>query len=265
MAKNPATDTAPPPAHIVSPELWRPILDAELDEGIAALSAFLPKKTASGPSWTRRLARMRDGSAFLLVLQGAPPHFGEWHPGMHNAAAVPMAFTLTDGVRLLQAKDNPEVELARRLALTEKYRAEQAAKRKAAKDAEEAAKAARAKTADEERRFHSAKWSALPAHARALLRFALAIADREPELAADLRLAVAASLRPDDAADFPRAPWWEGIDLTAIPKTLTVEEEHIRAVLASIPSDRLIILRALHGPDDAKIAQHWKRITEQRA
>jgi len=265
MAKT--TTTTPPPVQPIAPDLWRAVADSELSEAIAALSALLPKKTAASPSWTRRLARMRDGSAFLLVLQGAPPHFGEWHPDMNpgGAVAVPMAFTLADGVRLLQAKDNPEVELARRIALMEKHRAEQAAKRQATKDAEAAVKAARAKAADEAKRFHAAAWAALPGPLRAMARLALAVEKREPELAADLRLAVAASLRADDASDFPRAPWWEGIDLTAVPKALTVEEQRDQATIAEIPHDKLVLLRCLVGNEPAAIAKRWREIQERRA
>jgi len=256
--------TAPTPVQPVDPSQWRPIADDELPEAIAELSKHVTKKEASSPAMVRRLARRLDG-AFLLTLNVPPPTLSVWNP-RDGAGSVTMAFRIPDALALLKRADGgPEAELVRRREAVAKFQAKEAEKRRAAKAQEEATKAEKAKRLDEEKRFHAAEWAALPSPMRAMLRLALAIADREPELAADLRLAVAASLRADDAADFPKAPWWEGIDLTAVPKVLTEAEQHQQAVLATIPPDRLVILKCLHGDNPAKIARHWSEIQERRA
>jgi len=262
MAKT--TTTTPPPVQPVDPSQWRRIADSELPEAIAELSKHVTKKEASSPAMVRRLARRLDG-AFLLTLNVPPPTLSVWNP-RDGAGSVTMAFRIPDALALLKRADGgPEAELVRRREAVAKFQAKEAEKRRAAKAQEEASKAEKAKRLDEEKRFHAAAWAGLPAHARALLRFALAIEKLDVETAADARLAVAASLRADDAADFPKAPWWEGIDLTAVPKVLTEAEQHQQAVLATIPHDKMILLKVLCGDNPAAIAKRWTEIVDRRA
>jgi len=262
MAKT--TTTTPPPVQPVDPSQWRRIADSELPEAIAELSKHVTKKEASSPAMVRRLARRLDG-AFLLTLNVPPPTLSVWNP-RDGAGSVTMAFRIPDALALLKRADGgPEAELVRRREAVAKFQAKELEKRRATKDAEAATKAAKAKAADEAKRFHSAEWSALPAPLRTMLRLALVVEKRDAELAADLRLAVAASLRADDASDFPRAPWWEGIDLTAVPKVLTVEEQRDQVTLSEIPPDKLVLLKVLCGDVPAAIAKRWREIQERRA
>lgn len=250
---------------------WRFVGDEEMPAAVAALASVIGKAQSKLPSWQRRLAVTVDGKTHLLVVEACnwkdPNSVCGWvDTDTHATTGTPTALPIPAAAALLASDFNPERELLRRRKLAAALEAKETAKREAKRKADEAAKAAKAKDAAERAQYHAPGWSAMPAPMRAMLRLALAVEKRDAELAADIRASVSAALRPDDEKDFPRALWSAGLDVATLAKMrpLSVAEQRDQVTLSEIPPDRLVILKCLHGADPAKIAAHWRKITEQR-
>jgi hypothetical protein len=171
---------------------------------------------------------------------------------------------LEAGVELLASPYNPEVEIARRLGVCEKHAVEEAAKAKALAKARAEAEAAAAFAAKERTDFKADLWAKLDDLQHFALRLAVAVESRDAKLAASIRSVVNQSIQESVAgipADFPRATWDKGLSFPVPPPRSKRPPlgffGSAASVIATIPKDRLQLLRILHGDNDPKIAKHW--------
>jgi hypothetical protein len=204
----------------------------------------------------RRLAVTADGSQFLLVIDNClqkDPSCINWDDRMPEACkAIPAALPIEAAVQLLNSDQSPEKELQRRRALAAEREAEEAARVRIASEKAHAEAVALNKARQERVDFRADAWEKIPPLQQALARLALAVAERDPKLAADVRAAADA-----DASDFPRGKWWEGL-----PRFM--EALRVADVLASIPEQTRVLLKLQHGPNPAAIVAGWEALQAQR-
>lgn len=225
--------------------------DDEIAAGQQELAKVIGKKDAALPSWTRRLVLAADGT-WLLKVDGIT---GVWpSPG----CGFPIALSIPDAVELLRSAQNPEIALEHARQARAKEAADEAERQRQRKAELARARAAKEKLERERADFKADEWAMLNSFQRLGVRLALAVENRDPELAADIRAAVAASLATDDVGDFPRATWHTGLGLDKLTKTqqqaalMVAEAERDEHIVATVPSADRAHLRLMRGAHNSR-------------
>jgi hypothetical protein len=229
---------------------WRFVNDSEHAAAVAALAKIVGRE-AKLPTWQRRLAVAADGSQFLLVVDSCLQKHSScinWDPLASEALRpIPCALPIEAAVKLLQSPQSPELELQQRLAAAHKREAERAAREAAEAEKFRLKTEAEVKERREQEACRATEWERLTPMERFAARLAVLVESRDKDLAADIRSALDTA---DVASDFPRAQWWTGLDGLMAAK-------HAQAVVASIPTEKLALLRLMHGNDTARLARAW--------
>jgi hypothetical protein len=196
---------------------YRECSDAELKAGLVELEKLIGKKLAASPGWLRRFCVIRSTGNIGCVVTHCRQAMHPDAPWVDSddTHPVPLALPMASAVALLASEKNPEIEWQRRQRLCDEFYAGQDKKQKENR-ARQDAEAAAVRRANKERLdFKAIEWAALSPLQRLILRFALAVADRDPKLAADLRGALNAETADTKGANFPRGQWWEGFAVDA--------------------------------------------------
>lgn len=198
-------------------EQYRTPTDEELKAGLVELEKLIGPKLSKAPGWLRRLVFVKStgniGCVVTHCRQAMHPD-APWRDS-DDLHPIPLALPLAQAVALLASAANPETELARRQRLVDEFDAGQEAKQKANMERQAAEAAENRRALKERGDFRATEWAALSPLQRLILRFALAVADRDPKLAADLRGALNAETADTKGANFPRGQWWEGFAVDA--------------------------------------------------
>jgi hypothetical protein len=242
--------------------LWRLVTDEEHPQAIAALTKLIGRE-AKLPSWQRRLGTMSDGKGWILAIDALSPLYASPAPSA-KVTTIRIGLPLAIGVEVLQSANSPEAEATRRQKAHEEHlKAEAEAKRIA--DEKAAAEVARTRKEREDRaNFRADDWAAATPLERFCGLLALAVEKRDPKLAADVRAACAGA---QNATDFPKAAWFEGIGVVERLQPAKDAEALKRAtwraeqLIMTIPTDRLALLEVKHGKENVlAIVEEWERI-----
>ncbi len=255
---------------------WRYPTDSELPALVDQLAKLIGRESKLA-SWQRRLAIFTsDGQTPLLVVNApaivtsefAGDHMSPW-TNPRTSETVQLVFPLADGVELLASPHNPELEIERRAQLCAKHAEEERRKREEATKVAKAAQEQAEALAKERTAFRADDWEQkLSDDHRVLLALAVAIEGHAPKVASGIRATVKAALA--GPLPFPRVTWWDGVDWPkpkkGAPRVAWGMHGSAAKVIASIPPDKLQLLRIRHGFDnDQAVAAAWVNMQEMDA
>ncbi len=250
---------------------WRLCTDAEIAEALPALAKLIGKESKL-PSWQRRLGVLLDKPGeWVLSIEALGPSWVEWLPH-YPTAAITIAVPLAVGVSILMSPNSPEVEFKRRRDLHEAYRNAESEKARIAAAKRDAEIAETQRKDNERQQFRAAAWEQLSALERCAARLALLVGERDPQLATDIRAAIAGA---GDTKNFPRTVWWKNMEgATGLQAAAAKEEQQAtfarrqraEGILSHIPAKTRWILEVQHGQDnvEAQLAA-WEQLQAQQA